>query len=70
MLDLNADEVEVEEEDERNPVHRDAARDVDEDEEDEEDGKALGFGFRDYIFWNLRLLGFVAFFCLVEFFGV
>ncbi|KAG7962184.1 hypothetical protein I3843_09G052600 [Carya illinoinensis] len=31
------DEVEVEEEDERNPVHRDAARDVDEDEEDEED---------------------------------
>lgn len=31
--------------------------------------RALGFDFRDNMFWIMSLLGFVAFFCLVEFLG-
>lgn len=46
LLDSHADEVEVEEEDEREPVHGGARRD--DDEEDEEDGKG---------FWVLHFLG-------------
>lgn len=59
LLGSDADEVEVEEEDERGPVHRGASRDGDDDEEDEDDGKGFWVLFLGLNFLRFGALGFI-----------